>query len=129
MTPPNIVPCALVSLGISTTRMAGSCPGVLYSNPVFDSFILQQPNPSARLMAKRRGDAGKERRGDAATRRGKETETNHPSLPVSPHRLVVSFLSPRLRVAVSPRQICLFPFFSDTVADMEPRDEIVAAGG
>src|ERR1700759_1651114 len=44
MTPPKIVPCALVSLGISTTRMAGSCPCEPYLNPVSESLISQKPN-------------------------------------------------------------------------------------
>src|SRR5689334_47232 len=96
MTPPNMVPCALVSLGISTTRMAGSGPGVLYSNPVFDSLIPQQPNPN---------------RGERAKGKGERRRT----------ATIIGF----------SLSLCPFalPHSDGTVAGMEPKGEIVAAGG
>src|SRR5213075_811658 len=90
MTPPKIVPCALVSLGISTRRMAGSRPGWLYSNPVFDSLIPHQPNPDRRQKTNRT-----RRRADAVKDGG-------PSL------LPSLAVSPRLRVSASHLSFTVF---------------------
>src|SRR5436853_1241500 len=87
MTPPKMVPCAFVSLGISTTRIAGSRPDELYSNPVFDSLIRQQPNPNRRQKAK-----GKRQKAKVRTEAA-----------ISPE--IISRQTPS-----SPSYFCLLPF-------------------